>query len=67
VTYCQSPEAQAIFVAHGARGLGDATASSGLFAVADLGGWKTLKAEVFAKGGAYDRALATARAKRDAR
>jgi hypothetical protein len=45
----------------------DAAARTGLFTVADLGGWQQLTSDVFQKGGAYDRALATARAKRDAR
>ena len=68
VAFLATPEAQAAYAKYGLRPV-DPTATpkdlpvvGDLFTVRDLGGWASLQDTLFAKGGAYDRALATAQA-----
>lgn len=63
VGFCTSAEAQRAYAQYGLRPVDEAAMSEGLptpgdvFTIRDLGGWKEVKAKVFAKQGAYDRAV----------
>jgi sulfate transport system substrate-binding protein len=67
VAFLVSPEAQRAFARFGLRPVDDAVAQetsaalprpADLFTIDDLGGWAKVRAEVFAPGGTYDRAVA---------
>lgn len=66
VAYLGTPEAQAAYAKYGLRPVDAAAMPAGRpvvsdpFTVRDLGGWSALQEALFAKGAAYDRALATA-------
>jgi sulfate/thiosulfate transport system substrate-binding protein len=66
VKFLFTPEVQRIFVEHGLRPVHPAVADEAKarfpavpqpFAVADLGGWQQVQAQIFGEGGIYDRAL----------
>ncbi len=56
LAFLLSPDGQAILVDYGFRPI-DAKGPKGVFRIADLGGWKTVNAEVFGKTGAWTKAL----------
>jgi len=68
VAFLATPEAQAAYAKHGLRPVDPAAAPTDLpavtdlFTVRDLGGWASVQETLFAKDGAYDRALAKAQA-----
>lgn len=63
VAFCHGAEAQAAYARYGLRPVDaaampkDLPAPGETFTIRDLGGWEKAQAEVFAKGGVYDRAL----------
>lgn len=63
VAFCGSLDAQKAYAQYGLRPVDDAAKPAGmpeptdLFTIRDLGGWKDVKAKVFAKEAAYDRAV----------
>lgn len=63
VDFLVTPEAQRMFADYGLRPVEPSAMPAGLptpeaaFTVRDLGGWDAVKAQVFAEGAAYDRAL----------
>ena len=70
VTFLGTPEAQAMYVAHGLRPV-DATplppelpTPADAFTVGDLGGWTEVQKLLFDKGTVYDRAVEKAQAKK---
>lgn len=60
LAFLLSPEGQAILVDYGFRPI-NASVSKGVFRIADLGGWKTVNAEVFGKTGAWTNAVMNGR------
>ena len=64
VTFARSPDAQRELGRFGLRpvaGPSELPAPADLFTIADLGGWASLRADVFGDGGPYERALRAAR------
>ncbi len=68
VAFLATPEAQAAYGTYGLRPVDPSATPAGLpavtdlFTVRDLGGWAAVQETLFAKGGAYDRALVAAQA-----
>ena len=65
VAYLASPEAQKAFLEYGLRPIDGSVVAAvtlpvpnDLFTIKDLGGWPTVKASLFGKGGAFERASA---------
>lgn len=70
VDFCQGPEAQKAYAEYGLRPVDPAFVPAtlpkptDLFTIRDLGGWDTVKTDVFGAGGVYDRAAGNAGAPR---
>jgi ABC-type sulfate transport system substrate-binding protein len=70
VAFLTEPEQQAAMTKYGLRPVVNGVPADGFpaagatFSISDVGGWEKVKADVFADGALYDRALARAQARK---